>query len=140
MKVGLSLSRCILDIVENRVPAYDVLVIVARTDFDPGIDQQWESIWRGYTIGGASRAEWGNYAYDNQDHNDKFRNVAIDLWQAGKIHQPRKFGINLMRYQWHWLETMLPSSELETRPAVKDAWEQFKLVAELSGFKYNQEH
>lgn len=42
MKVGLSFSRCIRDIVEARVEFDDVLVIVSRTDFDPHNDRHWE--------------------------------------------------------------------------------------------------
>ena len=41
MKVGLSLSRCMRDIVEARVVYDDVLVIIARTDFDPHDDAHW---------------------------------------------------------------------------------------------------
>ena len=33
MKIGLSYSRCILDIVEGRVDINDVLVVIARTNF-----------------------------------------------------------------------------------------------------------
>ena len=35
MKVGLSLSRCVKDIVLGKVMYEDVLVVIARTDFDP---------------------------------------------------------------------------------------------------------
>ena len=41
MKIGLSFSRCIRDIVECRVDYDDVLVIVTRTDFDPHNDNHW---------------------------------------------------------------------------------------------------
>jgi hypothetical protein len=33
---------------------------------------------------------------------------------------------------YYWLETSLPAEELESRPAVKKAWEQFQIVAGLS--------
>mgnify|MGYP000745180935 CR=1 FL=1 len=58
MKVGLSFSRCIRDIVEARVEFDDVLVIVSRTDFDPHNDRHWEGIWNGYRYGGLSNPEW----------------------------------------------------------------------------------
>jgi len=45
MKIGLSYSRCILDIVEGRVDIEDVLVLITRTDFDPRDDVQWTGIW-----------------------------------------------------------------------------------------------
>ena len=41
MLIGLSYSRCVLDIVEERVDVDDVLVIIARTDFDPRNNDQW---------------------------------------------------------------------------------------------------
>ena len=57
MKIGLSYSRCVLDIVEGRVDIEDVLVVVARTNFDPTDDTQWTGIWQGYTLGGLSNPE-----------------------------------------------------------------------------------
>jgi len=44
MKIGLSFSRCVRDIWEGRVDSHDVLVIIARTNFNPNDDAQWEGI------------------------------------------------------------------------------------------------
>jgi hypothetical protein len=132
MKVGLSYSRCILDIVEGRVDIRDVLVVVARTNFDPNDDKQWAGIWSGYCHGGMSRAEWSDYDFFNQEDEAKFRNVSIELWDSGKLHQPRKFGAHPSRMPYYWLEVSLPAEELEDNPAVKRAWEQFQIVAGLS--------
>ena len=38
MKVGLSYSRCVRDIIDGKVDYDDVLVIIARTNFDPHND------------------------------------------------------------------------------------------------------
>ena len=138
MKIGLSYSRCILDIVEGRVDLDDVLVVVARTDFDPRDDNQWSGIWSGYCLGGLSNAEWGNYDYNSKEDEDKFRNVSIHLWEQGKFHQPRKFGARPSRRPEYWLETFLPDEELDRNPAVKTAWEQFQVVAGLSGAKLDK--
>lgn len=141
MKVGLSYSRCILDIVENRVNADDVLVVIARTNFDPTDDEQWKDIWRGYCFGGGfSSPEWSNYEFDNKEHEDKFRSVSIMLWEDGKIHQPRKFGAYAVRRPGVWLETVLPSGELEKNPAAKTAWDQFQVVAGLSGISLDKKY
>ena len=78
MKIGLSYSRCILDIVEGRVDINDVLVIITRTDFDPHNDQQWQDIWEGYHGMGLSNPEWRNYGPDDED---KFRSVSVELWE-----------------------------------------------------------
>lgn len=139
MKIGLSYSRCVRDIVEGRVDINDVLVIVARTDFDPHDDQQWQGIWQGYA-GGSNRGSMirmfsgSNPEWASSDHTEEdFRNVSRDLWNLGKLHQPRKFGAHPRRLPYYWLETIVSDQELETSPAIKDAWEKFQMVSGLSG-------
>ena len=132
MKIGLSYSRCVLDIVEGRVGINDVLVVVARTDFDPRDDEQWGNIWSGYCHGGMSRAEWGDYDFDSKEDEEKFRSVSIVLWDSGKLHQPRKFGARPQRLNYFWLEVGLQSTDIESNPSVKRAWEQFQIIAGLA--------
>jgi hypothetical protein len=133
MKIGLSYSRCVLDIVEGRVDINDVLVLITRTDFDPRDDEQWAGIWQGYCLGGLSNPEWGDYNYNSSDDQDKFRSVSIMLYSDGKMHQPRQFGAHPRRRPEIWLEAVLPDSELENNPAVKMAWDKFQTLASLSG-------
>lgn len=140
MKIGLSYSRCVLDIVEGRVDINDVLVLITRTDFDPRDDNQWHGIWIGYCLGGASNPEWSNYDCANKEHEDKFRSVSIMLWEDGKFHQPRKFGAHPARRAEFWLEAVLPSSELETNVAAKDAWEKFQMVAGLTNVTLDKDY
>ena len=140
MKIGLSYSRCVLDIVEGRVAIEDVLVLITRTDFDPRDDEQWAGIWEGYCYGGMSNPEWGHYDFNSKDDQDKFRSVSIMLYTAGKMHQPRQFGAHPSRRREIWLETVLPDSELATRPAVKDAWDQFQTLAGLTNVKLDREY
>jgi len=130
MKIGLSYSRCIKDIVDGTVDIADVLVIISRTDFDPHDDKEWTGIWQGYRFG--SNPEW--YTCSDEDE-DLYRNVSIELWEQGKLHQPRKFGARPTRMPYYWLELSLPASELESNPAIKKAWEQFQIVAGLSNPK-----
>lgn len=132
MKIGLSYSRCVRDIVEGTVDINDVLVIIARTDFDPTVDTQWAGIWEGYCFGGMSHKEWGAYDYYSKEDEAKFRDVSIALWNQGKFHQPRKFGSHPQRRGEFWLETCLPDSELDRNPAAKKAWDQFQVIAGLS--------
>jgi hypothetical protein len=140
MKIGLSYSRCILDIVEGRVDIDDVLVVIARTKFDPNDDAQWTGIWEGYCLGGMSNPEWGRYDFENKEDEAKFRSVTCDLWDQGKFHQPRNFGAHPARRREYWLEAILPSSELETNVAAKDAWEKFQMVAGLTNVKLDKEY
>ena len=142
MKIGLSYSRCVRDIVEGKVDIADVLVIIARTDFDPRDDKQWEGIWQGYA-GGSNRGsmirmlsgsnpEWSGY--DDEDE-DLFRSVSIELWESGKLHQPRQFGAHPRRLPYYWLNTFLPDDELDGNPAAKTAFEKFQMIAGLISAK-----
>jgi len=140
MKIGLSYSRCILDIVEGRVDINDVLVLITRTDFDPRDDDQWAGIWDGYTLGGLSNPEWGHYDFHNKDDEDKFRSVSIMLYTDGKMHQPRQFGAHPRRRPEIWLEAVLPNSELEGNPAAKLAWDKFQTIAALSSVELDDKY
>ena len=140
MKIGLSYSRCILDIVEGRVDMDDVLVLITRTDFDPRDDDQWSGIWSGYCLGGLSNPEWGHYDYHSKNDEDKFRSVSTMLYEDGKIHQPRQFGAHPRRRSEFWLETVLPTEELEKNPAAKIAWEKFQTVAGLTGVELDKDY
>lgn len=142
MKIGLSYSRCVRDIVDGTVDIDDVLVVITRTDFDPRIDEQWTNIWTGYgggqTFGDPfSNPEWMDYPAEDES---RFRDVSIELWESGKLHQPRKFGAHPRRRSEIWLETVLPDSELESRPAVKEAWNNFQIMAGLTGVKLDKKY
>lgn len=136
MKIGLSFSRCVRDIWEGRVDSHDVLVIIARTDFDPNKDDHWDAIWQGYHHGGAwSHPEW--YGIDDEQG---FRHLCMELYNAGLIHQPRQFGVKPARRSEIWLEAVLPSEELEKNPAAKRAWDNFQTVAGLTNVELDKEY
>ena len=138
MKIGLSYSRCVRDIVDGVVDIDDVLVIISRTDFDPHDNEQWQGIWQGYhQRGGWSNPEWGHYAEEDED---RFRSVSIELWETGKLHQHRKFGAHPSRRPEIWLEAVLPSSELKKNPAAKTAWDKFQTIASLTNVKIDKEY
>ena len=126
MKVGLSLSRCMRDIFNGTVDEQDVLVIVARTDFDPHNDNHWNNIWDGYTLGGLSNPEWVDFV----DDYDDFRRMAIRLYDAGKIHQPRQFNAHPPRMPYYWLDCIVPTEE--HNPAQQKAWDNYKMITGLS--------
>ena len=132
MKIGLSYSRCVRDIVEGTVDIADVLVIVARTDFDPHNDEQWSGIWRGYSGGSFLNMNMECGQYDDEDEQ-RFRDVSIKLYESGKLHQPRQFGAHPRRLPYYWLETIVADDELKNSPTVKDAWDKFQIVSGLKG-------
>ena len=128
MKIGLSLSRCVKDIVDGIVDPEDVLVLVTGTQFDPTLDDQWNNIWYGYAI---DYSVW----LDFRDREDEVRAVVLQLWHDGKIHQPRKFGAQPLGASYHWREVILMDEELDQTPAARMAWEKFKMIAELTNIK-----
>jgi hypothetical protein len=145
MKIGLSYSRCVRDIVDGTVDIDDVLVLITRTDFDPHDDKQWTGIWIGYGGGTDNAYSSGFFSHSNPEwagyhDEDRFRSVSIELWETGKLHQPRKFGAKPARRPEIWLETVLPDSEMENRPAVKEAWDQFQTLAGLTSTKLDREY
>ena len=134
MKIGLSFSRCIRDIVDGVVDIDDVLIVITRTDFDPTVPEQWKSIWDGYHW---NNPEWGNYSDEDEA---KFLGVTMELWESGRLHQPRKFGASPRRRPEIWLETVLPSEELERNPAAKKAWDNFQVVAGLTNTTLDKDY
>ena len=96
------------DIFTGTVKEEDVLVIIARTDMNPHNDNHWNNIWEGYIYGGLSHPEWKDFA----DQYDDFRRMAIRLYDAGKIHQPRQFKAHPQRLPYYWLECFVPQNEM----------------------------
>lgn len=130
MYLGTSLSRCAKDIYEGTVDINDVLVIVARTDFDPEDDKHWKSIWQGYTTGklrGAS--EWSSIPAEDEQI---VRDICIKLKKYGKLHQPRQFGAHPPRLDQYWYDVILTNEVITSNPAAKKAWDNYKMIAGLS--------
>lgn len=132
MKLGTSLSRCVRDIFEGKVNINDVVVIVARTDFDPEDDKHWTGIWKGYAGDGSSGSlhsmpEWYGYA----EHEQKFRDICVNLKKRGKLHQPRQFGAWPQRMSEYWYDLVLTAETHQNDPAAEKAWRNYKTIAGL---------
>ena len=126
MKVGLSLSRCLRDMVEGKVLFEDVLVVIARTDVDPYNDEHWKQLFDGYLYGGMSNPEWAGM----EDEEENLRHVLKQLHANGKLHQPRQFGAHPTRLPYYWLECFVPPEEMN--PAQQKAWNNYKLITGLT--------
>jgi len=136
MRVGTSLSRCVRDIYQGTVDIDDVLVIVARTDFDPENDKHWESLWVGYAGGGSLQQiyyrnvpEWIDIPSEDEQ---TVRDICIQLKKQGKLHQPRQYGAHPRRMSEYWYELVLASDIVNSNPAAQKAWENYKLIVGLS--------
>jgi hypothetical protein len=123
MKVGLSFSKCLVDVYEDTVDYSEILVIVTATNFDPYNDAHWANIWGGYSNGQA----WSDYA----DCEEQFYELTKKLYNGGKLHQPRQYGGFTPRYYSHWLEVFSPMANQEI-PAVKKAWDRYQTLAGLT--------
>ena len=137
MKIGFSYSRCVRDIVDGHVSIDDIFLIVSRTNFNPHNDDQWQQIWQGYGGGNGgtgsilSQPEWASYPAQDEG---KFRNISIQLWNQGKLHQPRQFGPNTHSVGQTWVDTEpLDSEHYDDPAAVKEAWNNYKILKTLSG-------
>ena len=130
MKIGLSYSRCVRDIIDGKVAMRDVLVIVARTDFDPRDDEQWRNIWEGYGGGTNPGGIWSNPEWAGYNDEDKFREVTLELYNTGKLHQPRQYGAHPARLPYFWLDCVVPQNEMT--PAQQKAWDNYQLITGLS--------
>jgi hypothetical protein len=127
MKIGLSLSRCMRDILEEKVDIDDVLVIVTRTNVDPHNNSHWSQIWEGYLYGGLSHPEWAGL----EDRQKAMHDLLVELYDSGKLHQPRQFkNAHPQRMPYYWLECFVPPNEMN--PAQQKAWDNYKLITELS--------
>ena len=140
MKIGFSYSRCVRDIVDGVVDIDDVLIIIARTDFDPRDDEQWQGIWKGYGGGSGgselrglfsgSLPEWCKYG---DDMEQQVRDISRQLWNEGKLHQPRKFGAHPHRSPYIWVDTGPIGDEQFRQPeAVQQAWRDYITLASLT--------
>lgn len=134
MKVGLSLSRCVRDIYNGTVEIHDVLVVIARTDFDPENDEHWSGIWAGYGGGQTMGSPWSNPEWSSVPAEDeqRIRDICIELKKSGRLHQPRQYGAHPSRLPYIWLDTFAPMEEISNNPATAKAWEKYKVLAGLS--------
>lgn len=123
MLIGFSISKCISDIMEQKVNPDDVLIIIGRTDFNiQNIDRLLDEY---QTI----RGPW--YHYDRT----KLKNLLTTFWYQGKIHQPRHFGTQppAMPRAKVWAQIIYDQQDMPK--AAQEAWDRFIVLASLYGAK-----
>ena len=120
MLIGLSVSKCFSDLMEQKVNPDDVMLIIGRTDFD---DTQIDELINQYQ---SYRGEW--YDYDRTVLKD----LILQFYKEGKIHQPRKFGAYPMSAGRgkHWLRVLHEPQNLSQQ--AQQAWDRYVLLASLT--------
>lgn len=123
-KIGFSASRCIRDIVEGKVNFEDVVFITTGTDC-PTKDK-WIDVIDAYT----QIEDWDERSLANLDR-EKVMMQAHDLWDYGKVHQPRVFGAMRQRSRHVWMDLVHTKEDREKNPMLAKAWEQAQMIENL---------
>lgn len=126
MKIGTSLGKCVKSLLDGDVAYDDVLFIVSNTN---GPDEsRLRDIMTEYYYGPA-RPE-----YDMSEHDfDDVVQMAISLFQDGKLFQPRMFikggwgNAHQLQDTWYDIMPSIGSSE-----SAKNAWDAYVMMSKLS--------
>ncbi len=139
MYIGTSLGRCLQSLLLDKVSKDDVLVIITRTKSETleqfiGIVKQYHES-SNFT---SSRPAEYDLAVKPWEEVEK---LATDLYNGGKIHQPRNF-VGLGRSFYHpdlnnwdnkneiWME--VSPTNRNTTPAVVNAYREYRMLDELT--------
>ena len=126
MKIGFSYGRFIRDIVKGDVDINDVVVIVSGTKTDRSrLDSLVDDyLYRDDYLFGLDR--------------ERCHDIAVQLWESGKIHQPRDFGRHRGKIMEEcvWAD-LFPSGDTEQDPMVQAAWQEYRAMLGLAGKRRN---
>lgn len=122
MRIGFSFGRCVRDIVTGKVKLEDVLVIVTRThikdrsQLNAVIDQYMDIA---DYLGGLDPAEC--------------LHVAIELWDHGKLHQPRAYGARTAHIPeaYVWMDAIPTAQDMD--PGIQEAWDAYRMLLVMRG-------
>lgn len=115
MKVGFSLSRCVRDIIDKKVTADEVVILITRTNFDFENSQHWDYVFEGYCL---------QKIWCEKDH-DEIYSIVDRLWSEGKIHQPRQYGKQPSRPVDHWMDLHYTSYR---DPEIQEAYSRYQTI------------
>ena len=122
MKIGFSFGRGIRDIVNGEISINDVLVIVTRTHIEA--PEKLEGVVRAYM----HRPD-----YLMGLDADRCLEVALELWESGKLHQPRAYGATTTHISegYVWMDVIPTAQDMD--PGVKEAWEAYRMLLVMRG-------
>jgi hypothetical protein len=126
MKVGTSLGKCIKDILDEKVRYDDVFVIVTNTR-TTSLDQLLNVIEQYYYEKYRPEYDLSNYTLD------QCFGVAKQLFNDGKLHQPRAVGAlhanmaHTLKDTWY---DIVPSPMVDNE-TVKEAWNHYVMLSKL---------
>ena len=122
MKIGFSFGRCLASIVRGEVNINDVMCIIARTHMPKQEDVEYvvkEYLHRPGYLAGLGEAEC--------------LRVGVELWQTGRIIEPRSNGIYAMSVPQEYIWMDLYPTEADVRSdGVKEAWNAYRMLIQLT--------
>ncbi len=121
MKIGFSFGQCIRDIVQGKVKIEDVIVIVASTRIETR--EQLDVIVLDYM----HRPDY-LLDLDEKECNE----VALHLWDTGKIHQPRIHGTHRGRVPSDCVWADVLPSPATSNASLQEAWDHYRLLVDLT--------
>jgi hypothetical protein len=133
MLVGTSLGACLKSMLAGEVSPDDVLVIITRTQCKD-LASLMNVVEQYYLEGNKYATVSDNYDLTNHELEDA-KILATDLWNAGKIHQPRNFNHHGgfvhpdMTRNETWL-AIAPSPKTD-EPLVLDAYNKYLVLKNL---------
>jgi hypothetical protein len=122
MKIGFSFGRCLASIVRGEVAIDDVMCIIARTYMPEQEDVEYvvkEYLQSPRYLAGLDRAEC--------------LRVGVELWQTGRVIEPRSNGIRAMQVpqEYIWMDLYPTEAELKS-DGVKEAWSSYRMLIQLT--------
>lgn len=121
--IGTSLGRCLRSMLLGEVSEDQVFLIVTATRA-PTVEGFLEVIKQYHN------ERYGEYDISQWEY-EEVEELALRLWNNGKIHQPRNFNANpfFRTGDKLWIEIFPP--HLLQEPAAKDLWDKLTVIARL---------
>jgi len=126
MKIGFSLSNCIIDIVNGKVDVNDVMLIVTSTYFNIDRTDSANNLVKYHTAG------LGAWTFMSNEQRELATTTINILLANGKIYQPREHNAPPWRMPFHWANVVRTDVDMAQNPALKKAWDTYKLLGDLS--------
>lgn len=127
MKIGIILSTCIHDIVTGVVPETNVLMILDVVGYRFSEEGEWERCWKNMCDPTITTTPWTSL------DKTKVHETVMRLNESHKIPWYKHSSYKTNDTFWTpWFDLVVPDIELHKIPALKDAWEDYILLAGLN--------
>lgn len=123
-KIGFSASRCIRDIVEDKVKLHQVVFLTTGTHCENL--EHWLKVMEAY----ATLPLWDDRSLAGLDA-ELVKEVSTELWESGRVHQVRANGGHRRRSPYAWMDLVHTKEDRDANPALAKAWQQAQMMEAL---------